>query len=188
VCHQDPWRRGRRPAGWTGRESPFRSWSFWLCFSVFRLRRKGHETGHRASTISGKGMLIALFLICIELGGFCPPPVSWHSTSLMSTSYASANALSTSSAHSSFGRVALVLDLAPSSWASLAQGKDSSSKVCNIVLSEFLDQIVIFAHQYHMLNRSNRLSLITMAGKWYVKPGAKREFAFLAQCASLTLY
>jgi transcription initiation factor TFIIH subunit 3 len=67
----------------------------------------------------------------------------------------------------SFGRLAIVLDLSPASWASLFQEQDASDQA-SLSLSSFLDQIIAFSRQYSMLNRNNRISLISISPKCHV--------------------
>ena len=81
---------------------------------------------------------------------------------------------------STFGRLALVVDLNAASWATfLEEGK--SAQGSRLTLSSFLDQILALAHQYSMLDRNNRVSLMTFNSEWcvFLKP---------AKCPRFRLY
>lgn len=72
---------------------------------------------------------------------------------------------------SSFGRLAFIVDLAPTSWAVLKQAQEANSidaaEHDSLSLAPFLEQLFVFAHQYRMLNRSNRISIFALGPEWY---------------------
>ena len=63
---------------------------------------------------------------------------------------------------SSHGRIAIVLDLCPKSWASFFEEQSSLAPDAVLGISAFLDLICAFAHQYNMVNRNNRVSLLAL--------------------------
>lgn len=71
----------------------------------------------------------------------------------------------------SFARLAIVLDLSPASWALLNSpahtNTSSPQSEHTMTLHHLLDHLLVFSHQYHILNRSNRISLLTLSPKWY---------------------
>lgn len=74
----------------------------------------------------------------------------------------------------SFGRVVLIVDMSPSGWAALKEAQNATGTL-NVAsedalsIAKVLELIFMFAHQYNMLNRSNRISLISLTSTWYVE-------------------
>lgn len=61
----------------------------------------------------------------------------------------------------SFGRLAIVLDVNVERWATLFE-ETATEPESSLSLSFTLDSIIAFAHQYNTLNRDNRISFWTM--------------------------
>lgn len=67
-----------------------------------------------------------------------------------------------------YGRLALILDLCPKSWASFFEEQSTHASGDALSISVILDLVCAYAHQYYMINRNNRISLLTMSPERYV--------------------
>lgn len=83
---------------------------------------------------------------------------------------------------SNFGRLALVVDLNAASWATFFE-EGKSSQGSHLTLSSFLDQLLALAHQYSMLDRNNRVSLMTFNTEWCVLLESIKSVEFRAMTA-----